>query len=315
MIPTIEELWQELSRHQGGPHQRRVDPAHPHDLYADFESPNTVGLVAVTVVKPASLRPLRALTLDVGSRSDGRWSLRIALTEPLLRPVFAALCEDIVSFTRGGVNAADLPTAVLSRIERWRTLLERGQSGLDESTLRGLMGELLVLDRHILEMLPPEEALNTWRGPMGAPQDFLLPNGSRIEVKAIGRAAKTVQIHGLDQLDPGADQLTLAIVRVASTGVAAPGSVSVPKLIDQLRARLMAHPVALDLFAKRLAEVGWHDHPSHHEYSMYLLSIEIRNVDATFPRLISSSVPAGVVGADYTVILPDACVVIWKSEL
>jgi hypothetical protein len=313
MIQTIEKLWEELSSSREGPRQKRVDSTHPYDLYADFEAPHTIGMVIVCEARPVNPRPLRAIATEIGYRSDGRWSLRIALLEPLLRPVFAALCADIVSITRTDVHQSGLPAAVLGRIDTWRNLLERGQAGLDEMALRGMIGELLVLETQVLATLSPEEAVDAWKGPLGAPQDFLLPTGSRIEVKAIGRSAKTVQIHGLDQLDPSLDRLTLAVVRLAVTGPTAPGATTASLIVARLRKRLLLHPSALAAFDRRLANLGWHEHESHDKFAVHPIAIEYRDVQSDFPRLVSSSVPSGILGADYTILLPDACSIVWRS--
>lgn len=100
---TIEALWREL-RAGGGEAQRRIDEAHPLDLYADYELPNRPGFVAVCGAPAGHIQPLRALRITQGARTDGRWSLRITLNEPTLEPIFGALCRDIVSQTRSGVS-------------------------------------------------------------------------------------------------------------------------------------------------------------------------------------------------------------------
>src|SRR4051794_27305535 len=99
---TIEQLWNELRSGGGG--QRRVDAAHPLDLYADYELPDHPGLVAVCASRPVYGRSLKALLIEEGIRADGRWSLRIQLRSNELLPVYAALCRDIVASTRTGVD-------------------------------------------------------------------------------------------------------------------------------------------------------------------------------------------------------------------
>jgi hypothetical protein len=242
-ISTIEQIWQALQISAGPARQRRVDATHPLDLYADFEPPDRPGLVAVCGCRPPACRPLRALAVEHGQRTDGRWSLRLSLHEPRLLPVFAALCRDIIALTRSGVDEGRLAAAVLGRLDHWRSLLERDSAGLGEAALRGLIGELLVLEQQVLAALPPREAVAAWTGPRGSAQDFLLPSGTRIEVKTIGRDADTVRVNGLGQLDAGADPLLLAVVRVEATGVSAHHAVTVPMLVTRLRDRISADPM------------------------------------------------------------------------
>ena len=302
--PTIEQLWQELRNTGGGTLQRRIDATHPLDLYVDFEPPGRPGLVAVCTDRPPAMHPLRAVVIEQGRRADGRWSLRLSLDEPRLLPVFAALCRDIVSFTREGVSEAQVGAAVLSRVTHWRTLLERDVSGIGELALRGLVGELLILERDVLPLLPPATAIAAWTGPLGTAQDFLLPTGLRIEVKAVRRDATTIRVNGLDQLDPGADTLIVAVVRLDDTGPMAPGATTAPALVESVREKLAANAEAAEAFAAKLEFLGWHDHPSHSALAFRLVDIERHVVGEKFPRLTAAMVPGGIEDADYTVVLP-----------
>ncbi|MCW3476750.1 PD-(D/E)XK motif protein [Limobrevibacterium gyesilva] len=310
---TIELLWHELRSGAGEARQRRVDATHPHDLYADFAPPDHPGLVAVCTNRPVLHQPFRAIDLEVRRRADSRWALRISLTEPQLLPIFAALCRDIVAFTRNGVPSDALAVRILARIDRWRSLLEQGAGGLAESVLRGLIGELLVLDRSVMARLGPDEAVAAWTGPAGEPQDFRLPDGTRLEVKTVRRDAAVVQINGLDQLDAGNDSLLLVVVRVEKTGPEAQGAVTAPRLVTTLRDRLADTPDALAAFDAALASVGWHDDPSHDRVAVRAIAIDHHAVDRNFPRLIRGVVPSGIEDADYTVRIPAGGQRVWME--
>src|SRR4051794_25403204 len=123
MTTRIEELWS-LLRQGSVAAQRRVDAAHPLDLYADYERPDRPGLVLFCDERPGDAPSLRAISVERRERQDGRWALRIFLQEPRLLPVFAELCRDILEFTRANVGQGAHSGLVLSRIERWRTLMQ-----------------------------------------------------------------------------------------------------------------------------------------------------------------------------------------------
>lgn len=309
----IERLWEAL-RTAGGPGQRRIDAAHVHDIYADFEPPQQVGLVVVCPSRPIEPRPLQSLMFSAGQRADGKWSLRLSLQDPGLEPVFAALCEDVISSTETGVAEQDLAAAVSRRVQHWRALLEKDSSGLGETTLLGLIGELVVLDREIMRRLPIDAAIGSWSGPFGAAQDFRLPSGERIEVKATTGAATSVQINGLAQLDAGGDPLTLAVVRMQSTAVAAIGAVTAPGLVERLRQKIAADTDIRQTFAAALAAIRWHDHPSHDGFAVRVLGIDAYEVDDHFPKLTATGVPAGVLDANYTVALPSERIDWWGER-
>lgn len=302
---SIEDLWSQLATAVGCGAQTRVDAAHPLDIYADVQPPDHVGLVAVCGARPPEVRPMRALSVERGRREDGRWTLRLALLEPQLLPVFAALCRDIVTCTRSGVDEARLGQVVVQRILHWRSLLDRDTAGLGEAALRGLIGELLVLRDRLLPAIGPAAAVMAWRGPLGAPQDFVLPDGRRIEVKTVSPHADQVRINGLDQLDPCGGPLTLIAVRAEVASPDARGAVSAPMLIAEVRSLLAAEPEAAAAWETALNWLGWHEHASHDAIALRVVGVEDYEVGSGFPRLTRETVPVGVLDADYVIALPD----------
>jgi hypothetical protein len=303
MTKRIEELWSELRVAAAGA-QRRIDAAHPLDLYADFEQPDRPALVLFTRSRPPDASSLKAISIERRQRADGRWSLRICLEEPRLLSVFTELCRDIIVFTRTGVDPERAGGPVLSRIERWRTLMQAHSSALSRSEIRGLIGELLVLDTRLLPELGGERAVHAWKGPFGSDQDFHLPSGLRIEVKALDRDADRVRINGLRQLDAGGDKLQLAAVRLEDTGDQAVDAFTAASLIAKLRAALAEAPAAATEFETLLRFAGWQDAGENERVVVRLVRIDFHDVGPEFPRLTPEGVPRGVLDASYIVLLP-----------
>jgi hypothetical protein len=303
MMTRIEEIWSSLRREAVGV-QRRVDATHRLDLYADFEQPDRPGLVLFCEVRPNDSPSLKAIGIERRQRQDGRWSMRIFLLEPRLLPVFAELCRDIIEFTRSGIEEAQASGIVLSRIDRWRSLMQAQSAGMSRSALRGLIGELLVLETQLLPELGPDRAVSAWTGPLGTSQDFRLPSGLKIEVKSIDRDANSVRINGLGQLDGGGDRLELYAVRLEDTGLDADSALTASRLIARLRGELIAAPVALQNFEILLRFVGWDDAEETDAMAVRLNRIDRYEIDAAFPRLTGATVPVGVTNAEYTIVLP-----------
>lgn len=299
----IEDLWHSL-RGEPVEAQRRVDADHPLDIYADFEQPDRPGLVLFCPNQPPDYQSLKAIRIERRQRQDGRWTLRVFLEEPKLIGVFTELCRDIIDSTRIGIDPMRAGSVVLARIERWRALLLADSAGLDRFALRGLIGELLVLENRLFPLLGLDEAVSAWTGPLGMAQDFRLPSGLKIEVKAVDRDADKVLVNGLGQLDGGGDPLQLAVVRLEDTGRDAPDALTVPLLVGRLRTRLADSPSALISFNSLLRFVGWDDADEGSQVTVRLVRIDEHDVDATFPRLIPGTVPPGVVDATYKIVLP-----------
>jgi|SRR5208337_2842502 len=304
----IEELWASLRRETVDA-QRRVDAAHPLDLYVDFEHPDRPGLTLFCDERPSDAPQLKAIGIDRRQRQDGRWSLRIFLNEPRLLAVFAELCRDIIEFTRTDARTAQPSGLVLSRIERWRTLMQPQPVGLSHAQLKGLIGELLVLEGELLPMLGPDQAVSAWTGPLGTSQDFRLPDGQKLEVKTLDCHSDRVQINGLDQLDSGDDPLQLVVVRLVDTGIKAEGAVTAARLVEQLRTQMNQAPAALQEFEMLLRFVGWDDPANTDSVAVRLERIDRYEVDEGFPRLTAATVPAAISEATYKIVLPPPTII------
>jgi len=302
---TIDALWREMQA-GGMAGQRRVDADHPCDLYADCEPGGRLGLIAICRSRPAKPPPLSAIQVDIGERPDSRWTLRYSLQKPSLQSIFAALCQDIVRATAALPPAGDCGQVMLDRLQRWRTLLERDRASLGPSELLGLIGELATLEHRLLPQLGPEAAATAWKGPHGAPHDFLLPDGSRIEAKTIAWQATTVRISSLAQLDTAAGPIRLAAVRVQRVDSGSDAAVNAPQLVARLRALLASFISAEEAFEDALAAFGWHEHPAHSEVCVRLVRIDAYLVDERFPRLLAADMPSGVTNVAYDAKLPPA---------
>jgi len=299
----IEGLWETL-RESSTSVQQRVDATHPLDLYADFQPPDRPGLLLLTSQRPPERPQAKSISIHVGHRPDGRWALRLVLEVPALLPVFAELCTDIIEATRQGVSESEGATAVLERLDRWRRLLERGAASFSADEARGLLGELIVLRAVVLPEYSPDEAVVAWTGPLRQVHDFLLPSGERIEVKAIGHTAQTARINGLDQLESGHDPLMLVAVRLEKTSPDATGAQTIASISEAIREELSQSPTALDIFDRLLRRTGWSEAAEPQPFAARVAAIEGYAVDTGFPRLITTTVPSGVMDADYTIQLP-----------
>jgi hypothetical protein len=218
--------------------------------------------------------------------------------------VFAELCRDIIESTRSGVPDERAASAFLDRIARWRKLLEKGPQGLSGGQLRGLIAELSVLLKSVLPRMRPVDAVASWTGPLRTPQDFMLPSGERMEVKAIDRHAERVRINGLHQLDAGGDPLKLVVVPMEKTGREAPGAETVGGLVEKLRIAISADSRALEEFERLLAFAGWTVPGDGDDLVVRIIGIYRYDVDETFPKLTTATVPQGILDTDYTIRLP-----------
>jgi hypothetical protein len=201
-MTSLEQHWKELKPDAHSPAFKRVDDRHVLDLYVGVEPTGARVLLLLTDTEPPPVPAApRGFDIEKGQRSDGRWALTVCLRMPDLSRLFSHLCEDLVEASRIGCLPADGGRFVMDRIARWSRLLARGpQDGLNEQSYRGLVAELLVLQRVVIPRVGVNVGILSWIGPLDADQDFRLAD-RLIEVKSTAVGSLTVTISSAEQLD------------------------------------------------------------------------------------------------------------------
>ena len=296
-MSSIEDLWA-IAVEDGPGGGVRVSAEHPADLFASADATGRRGLVLITAAEPPNRPSLDAVEVTCGLRHDGRWALGIWLADLALLPMFARLCTDLIDCTAGtpvGSAAAQL----LARLTRWRELLEAGSGPMTLSKLRGMVGELLVIEQ-CLDQWGAADVVAGWAGPLGGPQDLVLP-GRRIEVKAATPAARAVHISSVEQLDTE-EPLTLAVVTLAT--LAGGDGIAPNELVERVQARISEGAPSLGAqFRQRLDALGYLPDPLYSTPMFRIDGIAFYEVAGDFPRVRRASIPAGNEHATYDLVL------------
>jgi hypothetical protein len=286
---------------------RRVDPRHPLDFFWIRNDTGRIGLMLRLLDGPPSL-PFRVdlAGVDVAVRQDpveGTSSLLLLLQDAADSDLFAALGSDLLDSTAAVGDTTTGFAVVMRRLQRWQALLSRPRHHrLAAAELQGLFGELSVLDRVLMPWLGPQATVESWRGPLGEPQDFCT-GSTAIEVKALlGTGRQEVHISSADQLEASLQNLLLAVVTlsVASEDTGA----SLPEIVLSLRTRFgEAGATPLEAFNDRLLAVGYADLDEYHEHRFSVERFDWFRVEGAFPRIRPSAVPGGVSRVSYMLSL------------
>ncbi|AWS47062.1 PD-(D/E)XK motif protein [Streptosporangium sp. 'caverna'] len=219
------------------------------------------------------------------------------------------LFDDILAamLTQLASSSGERPDAVCKQVlDEWRELLRRRGGLLGDDALRGLFGELIILE----QILTAGEAhdLSVWRGPDREPHDFRLPGGD-LEVKVLGATGAAVRIHGIEQLEPPEDgDLYLVVVRLVTDH----DGLALPDLVERIQPKTDDHRA----FAVALARAGYSETDAEHyrDRRFVVTQIAALPVDDGFPRIVPSSLadalPDEVSALSYTLdlsfLLPSA---------
>jgi len=290
----------------------RIDAVHPLELYIGYEGSGQRSLLLVSVTEPEQAPSSKSVLVQVGQRHDGRWAITFRLVRKEQEEVFLQLCCDLIESSRSQPDSDQGVRFLVDRYKRWHRLMERQSDGLlSEASRKGLIGELLFLQRVLTGGMNPVEAVAGWMGPETGDRDFVYPDGWH-EVKAVGASSSTITISSLEQLDavpPG----ELVVYFLDRTAPGDSAGFSLNSKVGEVRAMLESAPASLELFQAKLT-FGF-DYLPLREYDspLYRLGGSRRySVGQDFPRLTKEHVPVQVVAASYGLSL--SALEEWRTE-
>ena len=306
-----EDPWKEIEPPSVGNtvSARRVDADLPWDFFWARGHDNRIMLTLrhdADVAPQVSLPTLRHIDVaDWPDGSDGRRTLVIRLLEATHRDIFLTLCKDIAASAAQASSEAEAVSITVMRTWRWHQLLRAGaDQRLTPDEQRGLVGELLVLQRLLLPRLSAAASVAAWTGPMDAPKDFEIGR-TAIESKARrGGATPFIAISSEHQLDiTGIDRLFLHVVEVDRSPDGVDGSFTLPDLAASVRDSIeSAEPAAAERFDALLYAAGLLPEHSYDDYRWVAGESKLFEVVGDFPR-IGSDVPQGVSTVRYSIAL------------
>jgi hypothetical protein len=297
----IDDIWEEL-RPVSEPIFKRVDELHPLDLYLGREYTGERLLVLLTDIEPPVFPQGQSIKIVKSKRGDGKWSVVFKLLNEDLRKIFSQLCDDIIESSRGCFNTSSGGSFIFNRYQRWKKLLEKGFSDvMDESRLRGLVGELLFLDELIIRF-GADVSINSWLGPFGEDQDFRFSD-RWYEVKTIRPGANKVTISSVEQLDLASYNGELIVNYLDDTSSHEPGAFNPIELVQRIQNKI-SNSQLKDRFDSIIENFGLF--LLEEEYAQYYFSFRKNlrfQVIEGFPLIRRENLNSGIVNLKYEISL------------
>lgn len=263
------------------------------------------GLPAFKVEYPVGsedARLPRFKTLRVTKRvnpAKGVRAVQIDLLNLEMTPLFERLCLDIAdSMARCQPKRACVHLKL--RLEKWKLLLS-GKPGMSPEAEKGLIAELRFLQRNVLQLYSPADAIAAWTGPDKSARDFVLGN-TCVEVKSNrGTLTGKVSISSEKQLSvKPPERLFLYVLGINES----PSSgESLRDVVGEVRASLVDDLLAQEEFDLKVASVGYRadrDDDERRWAEGLELVYEVRD---GFPRLSPDDLMAGIMHTKYDIDL------------
>lgn len=232
-------------------------------------------------------------------------------------PALDQVANEIANAIESGASVKR-SSLVLDVLAKWRRFWSGvGNGELSKAQQIGLFGELWFLSRWLAPSIGIEYAVNTWRGPFGARNDF---ENTRIAVEVKTSSTETGQhrIHGIEQLivpEDGALFLFSLLLREEKSS-----AVQLPGLVEEIRHLASVNVAIRDKFEEGLEAATYFDMFSS-EYMQLKVRLRAQMLFAIkdgFPRLVPSlltnGVPAGVSNISYDLSVDSAGAYLLATE-
>ena len=286
----------------------RVDQEHPWDFYWSLDPDRRPGLaLKYSPIEDEERRLPKLRDIEVTSHADpgdGKPILGIKLLNATHQEIFYQFCLDLVESGRPYTSERHAVAGTVSRMWRWYRLLRgTGDGLLSLERQRGLIGELLVLERLLFPNMTIPAAIDCWKGPEGAAQDFEM-GSSNIETKSIGQSpSPSVQVSSEFQLRTETmGELFLSIAEVSADSSGGSNSFTLTDIADRIKTKIISKgPQALFPYEGRLSAAGFE---WDHDYSAFKWSegqIRSYKVEGEFPRITAEDIRPGIQNVRYSI--------------
>ncbi|SHJ73891.1 Putative PD-(D/E)XK family member [Clostridium amylolyticum] len=294
------EKWNSIPFYGGG--FKRIDDTHPLEWYIGYEDINQKTLLLVTNFKPSNIASSKSIIASTGQRIDGKWALSLRLIKKHNEDVFIRLCWDIIEFSRDKFFGQESIDYIVERYSQWLKLMEYERPDLmDELNRKGLLGEMLYLEKRIQNGMDVQVAVEGWIGPDGADQDFVYADGW-VEVKCTGPSSNAISISSAEQLDaelPG----FLCVYFLDKTTLENSYGFTLMEKVEQLRCMLASNKKAKEVFENKIFKYGYSDRQEYNDQKYRCNGVNNYKIDSNFPRLIKNNIPPEVEAVKYSISL------------
>ncbi|EON3350320.1 PD-(D/E)XK motif protein [Yersinia enterocolitica] len=244
---------------------------------------------------------VNGINIDLRTGGQGRQCLVFALEKQLDRDLFEGLCRTLATSLEHATDSSSSLTVSLSNVQRWKIFLAGRNKHLSAEEVQGLFAELTFLLELIDRTMLSNESVEAWLGAERSHQDFIFGNRA-IEVKSLsGTERNIIRISSEDQLDSLNDALFLRIYRLSRlTNVI--GTRSLNEVVTAVHMRL-TDADTVEAFDRKLVAYGYSPLPDYDHPRFVISEVRSYRVDGSFPRLIRSQLPVGIVNVAYDIKL------------
>lgn len=216
--------------------------------------------------------------------------------------IFEIIVEDIRKNVDGLKYEQKIGNLIAERLLKWKTFFTQEKSVvMNTERQQGLYGELLCLQQ-LIDIHGPA-AVNFWTGCGYETHDFYV-KGNAVEVKTTSnKAPYKLHISSEYQLDDKEITGELFVDFYALRKSSADGE-TLPDIISDIRKRIAENPMLTQKFDVSLEDYGYYDGlEDKYQTGYHIREEHFFVVRPSFPRIIKGSLPKGISGCTYDVLI------------
>lgn len=293
---TIDEIKKKFEECKSSMSYKRVNPTHPVNIYVGYNEKGNKSLAIISNKCDLEFESTRLINVVLNVRSDGNYVLSFNLLDDSLSDIFYQFISDIVDKTYNLNEYSPIAFA----IERWKKWIDMFKNPknifLSENEIRGLLGELIYLEKYMFKRYGIDKSLESWIGCSLSHKDFEIDD-TWYELKTIKENALTVTISSIEQLDSNKNgELVLVKLEPSNESINEP-----IKLNDYIKKieNYFSNESQLNVFKEKLNERKYFYATEYDKYIYSIKSINHYIVNKDFPKLKSEDLPDSIARASY----------------
>lgn len=274
----------------------RVNKIHPLDLYLGLTDDGRKAIRLIGAFKRSKVKSSKIIEVNHLQFED-KTILSFSLVDKRFEDIFYIFCNDLID-SSSLLNSGEGYQFIVNRFEKWRSFGQANRNILNESEIKGLIGELLFLNDYAIENYGENVAIDGWTGTEPTKKDFYFDR-TWFEIKVTTN--NKVQISSIEQLLSD-DIGTLVVFKLEKQSPESQG-ISLNLLINQIKEKLTSLD-AFSSFMLKLYNAGYYFYEDFYDSFVYQIKEQLKfSVNKDFPVIKRDSLNPAIEDVKYTLIL------------
>ena len=279
---------------------QRIDPDYKVNVFLGYNDDGNMSMIITEDGSDEKVSSSKLIDVKLKRRSDQKLALSFDLLDMHYAPMFVMFCKDVIIVCEESGKDKAIKNAVV-RWKYWKELFGKKHSQLlDRLEIKGLIGELYVLDSLFARKYGYKTAVSSWMGPAMGHKDYEIGD-TWYEIKTINDGANQFIVSSIEQLDSDYSG-HIIVVRVDETSEINESATNLNKIIYSIVDEIEDIEV-LNLFRNKLSNVGYFSDPYYDDFNYIIKGSDMYLVNDDFPRIKRDAVSSSIGNAKYTILL------------